>query len=385
MSHKREHSFICFFFKKKRKHHHQRDHHSQGHPSPHTPTPLHTIHLPAKPTHSEFKLKRQRETEKFDTVATRRPINKQTGMLRKYSQRSLLAIWAPRSAPPSPAVRESEMIDRAALSSRTQPSQSPECSPSLLQGVVLLPFCKKVEAGIQKTTTETDLEQGSDLDMTPELDLSQHNLPSTYKNTSESHKVQGGYLPHLQEKAEKKIKKTTRESQNSQTSSTEPCGLRSREPDEVEALISGPLVKAVKIVVFHLLTTCLSKVRKEECYGCQVDHPSQMQHPCLFVIEEGFVYSNFPALVKKLLTPGYLPAVKTFLSMRNIVEKDERIRAVTDALLYELRHSALNSHGDLVSTVYEGLTEAEEIDFEQLEVVSKVWEGDLSACPNCLI
>lgn len=95
-------------------------------------------------------------------------------------------------------------------------------------------------------------------------------------------------------------------------------------------------------------------------------------------MERDFVYINFPALVKKLLTPGYLQAVKMFLFTRSILAESQRIQAVTDALLYELRDFAFHADGDPVNIIYKRLTEAEEVDSNQLEAAARIWNVDLS-------
>ncbi|KAF6735993.1 hypothetical protein FQA47_020315 [Oryzias melastigma] len=112
-------------------------------------------------------------------------------------------------------------------------------------------------------------------------------------------------------------------------------------------------VRVVKAAAYHFLNRCVSDLRKEECYGCQVDHPSQTQHPCLFDIEDGFIDIHFQILVKKLLTPEYTQAVRMLLYKEGILFDDSRILGVTDALLYELKFAARHTGGDVVKMMHE--------------------------------
>ena len=48
------------------------------------------------------------------------------------------------------------------------------------------------------------------------------------------------------------------------------------------------------------LSEVLGIVVKEQCYGCQVDHPSQKHHPCIMDDEEDHVMMYFHHLVEKI-------------------------------------------------------------------------------------
>lgn len=42
---------------------------------------------------------------------------------------------------------------------------------------------------------------------------------------------------------------------------------------------------------------CLPTIVKENCYGCEVDHPSQLQHACLIYDHEESIYMYFDELL----------------------------------------------------------------------------------------
>ena len=42
---------------------------------------------------------------------------------------------------------------------------------------------------------------------------------------------------------------------------------------------------------------CLPTIIKENCYGCEIDHPSQRQHHCLMYDQEESIYMYFEELL----------------------------------------------------------------------------------------
>ncbi|KAM7401461.1 hypothetical protein PAMA_005590 [Pampus argenteus] len=124
--------------------------------------------------------------------------------------------------------------------------------------------------------------------------------------------------------------------------------------------------------VIHLLNITLHKFRREQCFGCRINHPSQRQHPCVEHVEDDYYRINFQGIMKMLLTPHFIPSIQRLLTARNIPEDDVRVKAVAHTLLHELR-SAKNIQ-DSIGGVYDELIGEDVLKIGQLKLVTEGWE-----------
>lgn len=78
---------------------------------------------------------------------------------------------------------------------------------------------------------------------------------------------------------------------------------------------------------------------KKQCYGCEVDHPSQKQHDCMWAIPEHFYSRHLDDVVKTVWNERFVPAIMFYLQVNFLRGSEERVMGVLDAFLYELKNA----------------------------------------------
>nr|DAC81307.1 TPA_asm: acintoc5 [Larimichthys croaker adintovirus] len=144
--------------------------------------------------------------------------------------------------------------------------------------------------------------------------------------------------------------------------------------DEMDGVASLAFFNGVKAAVIHLLNITLHKFRREQCYGCQINHPSQRQHPCVENVEDEYYQINFHGIMKMLFTPHFIPSIQRLLTARNIREDDARVKAVAQTLLHELR-SARNIQ-DSIGSMYDELIGQDILKIGELKLVTDGWGSE---------
>ena len=81
--------------------------------------------------------------------------------------------------------------------------------------------------------------------------------------------------------------------------------------------MSYAFIDGVKILL-HLLNSVVYKYWEEICYGCQINHPSQKQHDCVWGIPDYFSETKFEQLTERLWTDPFIPAIQRFLTAKRI-------------------------------------------------------------------
>ncbi|XP_030581212.1 uncharacterized protein LOC115793650 [Archocentrus centrarchus] len=105
--------------------------------------------------------------------------------------------------------------------------------------------------------------------------------------------------------------------------------------------LSDESLKNVKIATIRLLTCAIRKYREEVCYGCIVNHPSQMQHECIWETPEFYFATHYDEIVKILWTPRFIPAVRLFLcATSSLWESRNELTTPVNIILTELLPSA---------------------------------------------
>ncbi|AWO96133.1 Hypothetical protein SMAX5B_002580 [Scophthalmus maximus] len=113
--------------------------------------------------------------------------------------------------------------------------------------------------------------------------------------------------------------------------------------------------------------------RRAKCYGCESNHPSQREHECLEVLEDNFYEEHFYHLMKRLITPHFIPAIQRLLLARNSEAEDFRVHVVAETLLHELKFA--KKIFEPITDMYDNLVGQDEVKIFQLRLVSDCYAG----------
>lgn len=137
--------------------------------------------------------------------------------------------------------------------------------------------------------------------------------------------------------------------------------------DEVDGWFSSLLVKTVKTALLHLFNLNYIKYVRENCYGCQISHPSQRQHECLSDMNEDYLQVHFEGISKRMITPKFIPAIQNLLHRKNIQATDGKVTTVVKTLMHELKYG-FKLHSSIVE-LYENVSQGQQL--AELNDVSK--------------
>ncbi len=94
----------------------------------------------------------------------------------------------------------------------------------------------------------------------------------------------------------------------------------------------------IKSVVGIILEHLVDRHLKKNCYGCEVDHPSQTQHSCLYEAPAYYFLGYFEELRAKVCkTFSKTHSAARTLKLFGLSPHLQRIQGVVDAVLCELR------------------------------------------------
>ncbi len=122
----------------------------------------------------------------------------------------------------------------------------------------------------------------------------------------------------------------------SQTVPTDTAGTEDVS-DAVNGCIGVTGHKIIKSVVGIILEHLVDRHLKKNCYGCEVDHPSQTQHSCLYEPPAYYFLGYFEELRGKVCKPGLKVILARTLKLFGLSPHLQRIQGVVDAVLCELR------------------------------------------------
>lgn len=142
--------------------------------------------------------------------------------------------------------------------------------------------------------------------------------------------------------------------------------------EELDGWFSDSAMKAIKTVVYHLLDLVLLKFRKERCYGCQVNHPSQTQHECLEDAPDDLYSVHFHQLTRRLYNRKFVPAIRHFLAQNHIEVEDHRIITIAGTLLHELKTD--NCVYDCIERIYSDRVADNKQKIALLDTVADMWD-----------
>lgn len=119
------------------------------------------------------------------------------------------------------------------------------------------------------------------------------------------------------------------------------------QPEDVfDGVVSTIFVDTIKASVATLLDVVIGEYIREKCIGCEINHPSQRRHPCLYDPPRYYFFNNFEALVKRLWSCRLIPSLVRALEAMGLVPSIPRVYGVTEAFLHELKE-AIHIHEKL--------------------------------------
>ena len=109
--------------------------------------------------------------------------------------------------------------------------------------------------------------------------------------------------------------------------------------DEADGCITNTVLTIIRAVTGELLDRVIQQDLKDNCHGCAIDHPSQLQHACLFDPEEYYLHLNTYRLLKKLFKPWFKYTLARGLKLCGIKHTPslEKIQGIAEATVCEWR------------------------------------------------
>ncbi|KAL1280011.1 hypothetical protein QQF64_014611 [Cirrhinus molitorella] len=107
--------------------------------------------------------------------------------------------------------------------------------------------------------------------------------------------------------------------------------------DDLDGCIPANGFKIIKATIVVLLEHLINKKLKELCQGCEIDHPSQLRHSCLFEPSAYFFDAYFEELSRNLVKPELKHIIAQALNRCGLRINPQRIQGSVDAILCELR------------------------------------------------
>ncbi|KAL0147332.1 hypothetical protein M9458_057357 [Cirrhinus mrigala] len=107
--------------------------------------------------------------------------------------------------------------------------------------------------------------------------------------------------------------------------------------DDTDGCIHSDGFKIIKATVVVILEHLINKKLKELSMGCEVDHPSQLRHSCLFEPNAYFFDAYFEELSRNLIKPELKHIIARALNRFGLRVNPQRIQGSVDAILCESR------------------------------------------------
>ncbi|KAK3546804.1 hypothetical protein QTP86_002920 [Hemibagrus guttatus] len=150
--------------------------------------------------------------------------------------------------------------------------------------------------------------------------------------------------------------------------------------DEFDGCISTTVLAIIRAVTGELLDRIIDKDLKDNCNGCAINHPSQLQHACLFDPEQYYLHMNSYSLMKKLFKPWLKYTVARGLKMCGITHTPslEKIQGIAEATVCDWKDEPF-----IKTVLSEAREEAKEICSDQMyEDVVDYWTFHSSLEPR---
>lgn len=95
-------------------------------------------------------------------------------------------------------------------------------------------------------------------------------------------------------------------------------------------------IKLVKACVYVALQEIINQKLRETCFGCSVDHPSQMQHSCLFEADDYYFKTHIEDLKRRLYRPPLLQSLLHLFGRYRYQLDPQNVKGAVEAIVYEL-------------------------------------------------
>ncbi len=107
--------------------------------------------------------------------------------------------------------------------------------------------------------------------------------------------------------------------------------------DATDGCFSDVGFKIIKAATVVLLEHLIGDKLKEDCEGCAIDHPSQLQHSCLFDPPNFYFDTHFDELSGKLFKPFFHSIIGILLNRCGLKSHPHRIQGTVGTILHELK------------------------------------------------
>lgn len=110
--------------------------------------------------------------------------------------------------------------------------------------------------------------------------------------------------------------------------------------DEAATLLPTAVFELIKLTVKYLVNSLLQKHRQDVCQGCEVSHPSQRRHSCLFPLEKYYFFKYYDELSRRLWNGHFTNTLLQILRLEGFSPPAAQVRGVAQAYLFELREAS---------------------------------------------
>lgn len=116
--------------------------------------------------------------------------------------------------------------------------------------------------------------------------------------------------------------------------------LNPTESDDVDGGLGISFEKVLKIsmgLVASLLEVIIDRDMVKNCRGCEIDHPSQLRHSCLFEADPNYFDQHFEEILEKIHVPWLKLLVAKALACFNFHPSLTKLQKLVEDILTELR------------------------------------------------
>ena len=95
-------------------------------------------------------------------------------------------------------------------------------------------------------------------------------------------------------------------------------------------------IKIIKQCVYVIIHRIMRRIVQDRFNGCEVDHPSQRQHICLYDLPSGFYDANLEELKKRFYRPRLLGVLMHVCEAKGFRPSPLKLMGVVDMIIWGL-------------------------------------------------
>lgn len=114
------------------------------------------------------------------------------------------------------------------------------------------------------------------------------------------------------------------------------CGVTQPTREDVDGMTTPEVLKLIKSCVCIVLQHVINRMLNESCFGCEVDHPSQRQHSCLYEPVAYYYQTHIVDIKERLFKTGVLQVIVQVLKTYGLHLPTQKIFGAVEAFVYEL-------------------------------------------------